>query len=46
MGIADLTDASDDSYPAESMAVDGHTVYCYVPGTGIVTPEFVPAEAC
>ncbi len=37
------------AYPAASMAVDphpifGHTIYLYVPGTGIVRHEFTPAS--
>jgi hypothetical protein len=35
-----------DSYPYEAMAVDGDTVYLYVPGTGIVRHDYVPTAAC
>jgi hypothetical protein len=35
-----------DSYPYEAMAVDGDTVYLFVPGTGIVRHDYVPTSAC
>jgi hypothetical protein len=35
-----------DSYPYEAMAVDGDSVYLYVPGTGIVKHDYVPTAAC
>jgi hypothetical protein len=35
-----------DSYPYEAMAVDGDTVYLYVPGTGIVRHDYVPSSVC
>jgi hypothetical protein len=38
--------AEADRYRAEAMAVDGATVYLYVPGTGIVTHEYAPTHHC
>ena len=32
--------------PARAIAVDGNTIYLYVPGTGIVTHDFVPTYTC
>lgn len=36
----------EEGYPYEAMAVDGDTVYAYVPDTGIVTHPFVPTFTC
>ena len=35
-----------DGYLAEAMAVDGATLYLYVPRIGIVAHDFVPARPC
>lgn len=35
-----------DHYRAEAMAVDGTTIYLFVPGTGIVTHDFAPTFVC
>lgn len=35
-----------DRYRAEAMAVDGRTIYLFVPGIGIVTHDFVPSRPC
>ncbi len=35
-----------DRYRAEALAVDGATVYLFVPGTGIVTHDFAAERAC
>jgi hypothetical protein len=35
-----------DGYRAEGLAVDGTTLYLYVPATGIVTHEFAPTFIC
>jgi hypothetical protein len=35
-----------EDYPAEAMAVDGDTMYLFVPGTGIVTHVFAPTFIC
>jgi len=38
--------AAAERYRAEAMAVDGDTIYLYLPGTGIVTHEFAPTFTC
>lgn len=35
-----------DDFGADKMAVDGDTIYLYVPGTGIVSHEFAPDVPC
>jgi hypothetical protein len=41
-----LGDDQADGYRAESMTVDGSTIYLYVPGTGIVMHVFAPTSTC
>jgi hypothetical protein len=43
---APTPNASQDDFPAESFAVDGSTIYLYIPGTGIVTHPFVSTNPC
>ena len=38
--------AEQESFRAEALAVDGNTLYLYVPGTGIVTHTFGPTFTC
>ncbi len=38
--------AEQESFRAEALAVDGSTLYLYVPGTGIVTHTFSPTFTC
>ena len=38
--------AESDGYLAEAMAVDGATLYLYVPRIGIVAHDFVTARPC
>lgn len=38
--------ATDPGYPAIDLAVDGHTLYLVVPGTGIVEHAFTPDRPC
>lgn len=42
---ANATEAAE-GYRAEAMAVDGDTIYLFVPGTGIVIHEFSPSSTC
>lgn len=39
-------DNPDNVFRAESLAVDGDTIYLYVPSTGIVTHPFAPTSTC
>jgi hypothetical protein len=38
--------AENEAFRAEGLAVDGNTIYLYVPGTGIVTHTFSPTFTC